>query len=166
YLMFAGDGRYRDGLVDYLLQLYVGRDRPGSLTALLGLKPEAIDEAFREFAEVTDDDLAQMPPSDTSYLVFGGSQITDAGLAHLNRCRQLRWLDLAGTQVSDAGMAALAKIPTLVRLDLSNTQITDAGLAQLANLPNLQSLNVENTAVTERAVQALRNARLGIEIKH
>src|SRR5690606_17115185 len=62
YLMFAGDGRYRDGLVDYLLQLYVGRDRPGSLTALLGLKPEAIDEAFREFAEVTDDDLAQMPP--------------------------------------------------------------------------------------------------------
>lgn len=166
YLMFAGDGRYRDGLVDYLLQLYVGRDRPNSLTATLGLKPDAIDEAFRQFAEVTDEDLAQMPPSDTGYLVFGGSQITDAGLANLSRCRQLRWLDLAGTQVTDEGMAALAKIPSLVKLDLSGTRITDAGLAHLATLPNLQSLNVEQTNVSDRAVQILRNTKLGIDVKN
>lgn len=164
FLLFASDGRYRDGLVEYLLLLYMGRDRPGSLKTTTGLSPDAIDEAFRLYCRVSDEDLAQIPESDSTYLVLGGSQVTDQGLAHLSRFRQLRWLDLSGTRVTDGGIPAITRLETLTKLDISGTRVTNAALAQLVTLPNLQALNVNQTAVTEAALEALNRQRPSLQL--
>lgn len=60
-----------------------------------------------------------------------GTQVTDAGLAHLQVLTELRELDLGHTQVTDAGLAHLQGLRGLRKLDLVYAKITDAGLAQL-----------------------------------
>lgn len=166
-LMFASGGAYRDGLVDYLLMVYVGRDRPGSLSLATGWRPEEIDTSFKEWTFIEDDDLARMPPSvDITYLVLGGSGVTDEGLTYLDRCQGLRWLDVAATRVTDEGLPTLSELPHLTRLDLTGTRVSDQGLEILAALPKLEALAVEQTLVTEAGIAKLRAQRPGMELKH
>ena len=50
----------------------------------------------------------------------------------------LRTLSLAGTDVTDAGLAHLAGLPNLKTLYLGDTQVTDVGVAKLKMaLPNV-----------------------------
>ena len=58
-----------------------------------------------------------------------GSEVTDAGLAHLAGLAALKFLHLNDTQVTDAGLAHLTGLTALEVLGLSGTQVTDAGLA-------------------------------------
>jgi len=69
---------------------------------------------------------------------FNRTQITDAGLEHLNLkgLTSLTYLGLNHTQITDEGLEHLIGLTSLDRLYLSDTQITDAGLAELkAALP-------------------------------
>ncbi len=167
FLMFASGGAYRDGLVDYLLLVYVGRDRPGSLTTTTGLRPEEIDAAFKAWVHISDEDLARLPASvNIGYLVLGGSGVTDAGLVHLKRCRGLRWLDLTSTGITDEGLNTLVEIPNLTRLDLTGTRVSDAGLATLAKLPNLEALTLEQTLTTPEGISRLKAQRPTLLLKY
>jgi len=64
-------------------------------------------------------------------------------------------LDLDGTEITDAGLAHLAGLRRLQWLQLNDTMITDAGLIHLRNMSNLTKLNVNDTYVTEEGVQEL-----------
>ena len=56
----------------------------------------------------TDDDLAQLSvQANPEVLFLVGTQVTDAGMAHLGRMTELKWLDLQHSQVSDAGLKVL-----------------------------------------------------------
>jgi hypothetical protein len=99
-------------------------------------------------------------PADYFYDVlqvdFSGTQVTDVGLAHLQRLTHLRWLSLNYTHVTDAGLGHLRSLTGLRWLDLSGTQITDAGLANLQSLTGLQSLRLNGTIVTDAGLAHLR----------
>lgn len=64
--------------------------------------------------------------------------------------------ELARTKVTDAGLALLATCDNLRSLDLTRTAITSAKLGALAQLKQLESLNLTETAVDEAGVAALK----------
>ena len=71
------------------------------------------------------------------YLDLVGSHVTDSGLRHLHRLRNLDRLRLNHTAISDAGLEHLAGITTLQVIDLTKTKVTDEGVAKLQqSLPN------------------------------
>ena len=71
------------------------------------------------------------------FLVLSGTQITDAGLEHLQGLK-VSTLYLGDTQITDAGLEHLRRLPRLGFLDLSGTQVTEAGVQQLKqSLPSL-----------------------------
>jgi internalin A len=56
-----------------------------------------------------------------------GTDVTDAGLAHLEASTKPASLDLCGTDITDAGLAHLHGLTKLSFINLRNTEITDAG---------------------------------------
>jgi hypothetical protein len=89
---------------------------------------------------------------------LANTQITDAGLVHLQGLSQLQGLDLSGTKVTDAGLAHLQGLRKLEVLLLINTQVTDAGLMHLQGLSRLQEVDLRHTQVTDRGVKSLQEA--------
>jgi hypothetical protein len=80
----------------------------------------------------------------------------DAQLAALEAIGpQILWLDVSETQVTDAGLATVEKFPNLTRLHLNRTAITDAGLTHLARLGHLESLNLYGTKITDTGLTSL-----------
>ena len=81
-----------------------------------------------------------------------GTQITDAGLAHLSG---IDTLDISYcNQITDAGLAHLLGIHTL---DVSwCNQITDAGLAHLSGIHTLEVTNCNQ--ITDAGLANLRDA--------
>ena len=89
---------------------------------------------------------------------FDASQVTDAGLEHLDSFSHLQELSLADTQVTDAGLEHLKGLSQLKQLWLDRTQVTDAGLEHLDGLFQLQVLSLNGTKVTAAGVAKLRKA--------
>lgn len=184
FLMDDGRGRYRPLLTDYLQTVYQGRDNARTLASVTGVPLPELDRQYREFLNVTDDDLAFVAGTpETQNLSLGRTSVTDAGLKHVTSLTQLGWLDLAYTAVGDAGLACIkpgthlnhliaehtritdAALETIAGygeleiLDLTGTQITDAGLAHLRTLSKLRELWLGQTAVTDAGLEHLRGLR-------
>ena len=184
FLIDGDGGKHRDAFTDLLTVIYQGDDQPDSLSKAAGVSYEQLDEQFRSFLDVTDDDLAHIPDvSSIRNLSLGRTSVTDAGLAHLAGCKNLEWLDLSltsvgneglkslaasdrlkqlfleGTTVSDAGLAAVATFKQLEELDLSKLQITDDGLAHVANLKNLKILYLTGSPITDTGLAHLRGLK-------
>ena len=68
------------------------------------------------------------------------TKITDAGLASLAGCENLRAIDLTRTAVSSAGVTSLAALKKLESLNLTATRVDAAGAAKLKELPALRQL--------------------------
>lgn len=87
-------------------------------------------------------------------------KITDEHLAPLKGIhKRLYELNLRGTDVTDAGLAHLKDMPQLTRLHLEKTKITDKGLEHLQGLPGLEYLNVYGTEVTDGCVARLKDLK-------
>jgi RNA polymerase sigma factor (sigma-70 family) len=118
------------------------------------------DRAVRvvlQYAKLRDGDLACLKGvRQLRYLSLYGSQVTDAGLAHLQRLTTLQDLDLAVTKVTDGGLAKLKGLKQLQSLNLLATNISDAGLAHLRAFPRLQTLGLRGTKVTDAGLATLQ----------
>lgn len=101
--------------------------------------------------------LAGLAPT-LVWLNVSGTAITDAGLAHVGSCNELRKLNLSRTAVTDAGLAHVATLPKLTYLNLYGTGIGDAGLEHVAKLATLRDLYLWQTAVTDEGVAKLQEA--------
>lgn len=111
-------------------------------------------------AAVSDAGLEKLKTMSDSLIVMrlGGTQVTDAGLVHLENFEKLFTLELGRTQVTDAGLPVLSGLPTLVNLGLDNTAITDAGLETLKRILTLRWVDLRNTGVTNAGAESLRQA--------
>lgn len=89
-------------------------------------------------------------------LELESTQVTDAGLAHLEGLTHLKELTLVNTEVTDAGLARLKGLTRLSRLDLSATKVTDAGLAHLKGLTDLRDLGLGLTKITDQGLVRLK----------
>ncbi len=67
-------------------------------------------------------------------LGLDGASITDSGLMHLTKLKNLRSLYLDMTLVTDAGLQTLSKIDSLERVTLTGTAVTADGVASLRTL--------------------------------
>ena len=70
----------------------------------------------------------------------------------------MEWLYLKGTNISDAGLVHLEGLNKLYNLDLSRTRVGDAGLVHLRRLPRLSMLDLASTKVTKGGVKELQIA--------
>jgi hypothetical protein len=112
------------------------------------------------WSEITDAGLAHLEGlTQLQSLYLNETQVTDAGLVHLRGLSQLAaFLSLSDTQVSDAGLVHLGGLTQLIYLILDGTQVTDAGLAHLRGLTRLKVLTLDATQVTDAGVQRLKRA--------
>ena len=99
-------------------------------------------------------------------LDLGGSKITDAGLQHLKGLLQVKSLDLSDTKVTDAGLDCLRGLSRLESLNLGRAYITDAGLKNLKGLKQLGMLLLRWTQVTDAGIAKLQQALPNCKIKH
>lgn len=92
------------------------------------------------YALVTDEDLKLIANWPRICMIsLRGTNISDAGLAHLKPLTELRDLTLAETRITDAGLAHLREFKSLQNLDLMGTRVTAAGIRELqAALPELK----------------------------
>ena len=102
--------------------------------------------------------VSQNEEGDVVGVSLAGTQVTDAGLAHLTGLTALESLHLGGTQVTDAGVVHLTGLTALKTLWLATGQITDAGLVHLAGLSALKTLTLYDTQVTDVGVAELQQA--------
>jgi Leucine-rich repeat (LRR) protein len=84
------------------------------------------------------------------------TQVSDAGLAHFHALTGLQSLDLSSTQVSDTGLRHLQPLTSLQSLYLIDTQVSDAGLVHLQPLTSLQSLALVDTQVSDAGLVHLQ----------
>lgn len=119
---------------------------PGQLNSAL--------EALRQFGP-------ELVWLDTSNLELPDSFFEDlAGYASLQR------LHLDGTNVTDDRLRHIGLLKQLQYLNLHNTRITDQSLRPIQYLPALRKLYLGATDVSEQAIDALRQARPGLQIVH
>jgi Leucine-rich repeat (LRR) protein len=91
------------------------------------------------------------------------TDITDAGLEHLQGLKNLRVLNLRASltatvitpHVTDAGLEYLQGLTQLEELDLAFARVTDAGLVRLKKLTRLKKLNLEHVLRTFGAVRVV-----------
>jgi hypothetical protein len=82
------------------------------------------------------------------------TKVTDAGIAKLGGCENLRIIDLTRTAVTSAGLRSLAKLNKLETINLTETAVDDDGVAQLKQLPALKRLHLFGTKTKEAAEAA------------
>lgn len=68
---------------------------------------------------------------------------------------QIIWLDLSDTKITDKGLQHVAKLKNLTRLHLDNTAISDRGLSYLKNLEHLLYLNLYRTSISDKGLESL-----------
>lgn len=77
----------------------------------------------------------------TRSLVLAGSDVTAAGLKHLQIATSLKSLDLRDTSITDADLQQLRGMEHLTFLALDGSRVTEAGMAEVRRL-------LPNTAIT------------------
>lgn len=117
--------------------------------------------------------------------MWHASEVTDQGVAHLSKLRNLKSIHLDSSRVTDESLRLLAKLPSLERLALQQNHFTDQGLAYLkgnatirslwvglgdgeitnaampylAEMPNLECLDLQKTQVTLSGLELLGQAK-------
>lgn len=128
-----------------------------TLSALLPAARDVLQDLRLKGTAVTDAGLANLGKcSNLRFLILANDKITDAGLIHLAAPKSLWVLDLSGTQVTDAGMATVVQFPELHMFALQGTAVTDAGLEKLAGSKSLELLFLFNTKVTPAGIARLK----------
>lgn len=88
--------------------------------------------------------------------------IGDWAMAHLadnDVVPNLTCLDLSDTQLSDAGMVHIAKLKNLRRLTLFYCNITNRGLSFVAQLSQLEVLNIDSRDISDDGLRPLKDLK-------
>jgi hypothetical protein len=154
FLMHYDHGRHQPALVKYLQSIYGGSDQRETLSELTGQDYTELDRQYREFLNVSDQDLAHFQRRRTK-LCLGHTAVTDQGLQQLNGWKHLRWLDLSFTTTGDRGLAAFARSQSLDQLNLERTRVSDQGLQTIAGFPLLEELDLSGTKIGDEGLRWL-----------
>lgn len=102
------------------------------------------------FSPVTDNDLGKMEFPDTITAInLSGTRITDRGVEHLMRARNLQELVLVDTPVTENVIETLKRMPHLTVVQLDNTGVPTARQLELVRF-----FSPRARARTQRQVQA------------
>jgi len=119
------------------------------------------------YTQLTDAGLVHLEElRDLKCLSLDSCRIADVGLSHLKGMSELVVLSLDDTDITDAGLGHLAGMTSLRVLHLNGTQVTDAGLVHLGSLTNLEKLSLYDTRVTVKGVKKLQKVLPKCKILH
>ena len=90
--------------------------------------------------------------------------ITDHGLMHVSRLKNLESLVLFNTDVTDKGIAYLTNLKKLQYLKISSTRITDASIPDLEKLRSLKQFWISGTDNSTSGVEQLKHALQNCQI--
>ena len=152
--MHGQQGELLRPFIGYLRAVYRGVGQPETLTLETGRSYAELDERYREYLNVTDEDLAFVDRA-VRNLCLGHTDVTDRGLALLHGMKRLEWLDLSFTAAGDAGLASFAECEELEQLNLEKTLITARSLEVVAGFRQLKELDLSQTAMGDEAMVAL-----------
>ncbi len=140
--------RARDSAIDRI-------EARGGTVAWIAEDSPDVEVHLELVGDLSDGDLAMLEGLESTmvWLSVAGTDVTDAGLAHLSGMLALRTLHLERTGVGDAGVRRIASLPALQMLNLHSTGVTDAGLESLVDAPALERVYVWNTGVTPGGVE-------------
>jgi len=109
---------------------------------------------------ITDRDLALLRKiPGLLHLNLTRTRISDAGLFHVSKLKDLEILMLGGTDVTDEGFEMFDSLVSLRQLNVTNTGITDRGFAPIAQMPKLEALWLDTTDITDAALEMLANSK-------
>jgi len=88
-------------------------------------------------------------------IVLRGTGIEGHGLRHLTSLRELKGLNLAKLPLSDEDILPLKSLENLEYLNLGHTQISDKSLSTIASLDSLSKLYLNNTEISDGGLERL-----------
>jgi Leucine Rich Repeat (LRR) protein len=160
FLIDGEQSTYRDAFIDLLTAIYHGADLADSLGTATGQPLAKLDEQYRAFLSVTDDDLAGIPdPTRLRNLSLCRTSVTDKGLARFARCKSLQWLDLSFTAATDEGLKCFSANAGLKQLFLEGTKVTSASLPLIAGFKPLEQLDLSGLAIKDDDLASLASLR-------
>jgi hypothetical protein len=161
FLIDGQDGKYREPFIELLTAIYRGEDAAETLAKATGQPLRQLDDEYRTFLNVTDNDLAGIPnPLALKNLSLCRSSVTDEGLARFSGSKNLAWLDLSFTAASDAGLKSFAANSGLKQLFLEGTKVTGASLPLIAGFKQLEELDLSGLSIKDDDVAAIASLRL------
>ncbi len=95
-------------------------------------------------------------PEEVMSVDLSNSDVSDAGLVHLQWFNNLKELSLLNTRIGDAGLQHLRELTNLKYLILENTKASDEGLMYLSELKNLEILTLGKTHVSGQGLRYFR----------
>jgi serine/threonine protein kinase len=105
-------------------------------------------------------DLPREPFRLTVVDLADNHRVTDAGLAVLKDCRNLKIIALYfDRQVTDAGLAHFKDCKTITQLHLQNTAVTDAGLAYFKDCKNITDLYLGGPQITDTGLACFKDCK-------
>ena len=123
---------------------------------LVHLKSNRVQKLFLGQCKITDAGLQHLDRlRQLEELYLGRSNIDDSGLSRIMALTQLRVLNLRETNVSDSGLVNIETLTNLEELDLAVNNIGDPGVSRLARLTNLRVLSLDDTDITDAGLMQL-----------
>ena len=157
FLMTAEGGRFRNGLIGFIKELYKDR-RVKSTLAERTMPLDQLDRHYKEFLVIQRGDLINhFMNRDPIALALGRAGLKNQDLSVLENCRHLQWLELSGNPISDDAIGSLGNMMELTQLFLDVPSITDASIAKIVTLTALQELDLSSTGITNAGVRALKS---------
>ena len=155
FFMHAHDGQYRTRFLKYVAAVYRGRDSHATLETIIGKSYAELDDEYRQFLRLSDQDLLELDPRVSARnLAIGCTDVTDRGVENL-RLDQVRWMDFMQTRVTDNGLKRIGEARDLRQLSLVGCDVSDATIARLRELKHLEELDIRNTKVSDASIKVL-----------
>lgn len=108
-------------------------------------------------ADLGDEWLQGLPPLE--HLIFLSldeiEKITDEGIVHIAKHKNLKKLFLSYTQLTDKSMPKLQQLTYLDRFWMENTAVTDASMAGFRTMPHIAEIGIAYTEVTSEGLMQL-----------
>jgi hypothetical protein len=129
--------------------------------------PAEVVQAFqakpaRERTNVDMEELAALPEGleAITELNLGGSQVGDAGLAHLPKFTEVEKLNVSALRISNEGLKHVGEMPKLRSLAADGLMSVDeGGFAALGKCQGLEDVSMQNTIAADGAFEALKELR-------
>jgi hypothetical protein len=97
--------------------------------------------------------------------IFNGREVTDKGIANLQRLAKLDYLHLSGSQVTDEAILHLSNVQSVEGVSMQQNSFTDKALEYAARMPRLKSLVLDLGArFTDEGMQRIRGMPMLEEI--
>ncbi len=110
---------------------------------------------------IPSEDLSKVRQANSSMLItepeliLVDTDVNDADLKILKKCRMLGELDLSGTRITERAIDDISRVKSLKRLYLSRIPLSARSLAELSRIPALEELRLDHCRLGDAEVQSI-----------